>query len=110
MSCSHGTGSGSGGASVDGLDAATVTIGIGAGVEGAGERQPTVTRRAAAAGASLHSRDDMEAAVEAEHPELYFVGGVVDLDDKRVALYRGDLDWLLVPLDGFESSGRSPRK
>lgn len=60
-------------------------------------------------GVRLLPPDDLAAVVGAEHPEDYFIGGVVDLEDKCVVLYRGDLDRLVVPLDWFKSSGRASR-
>ncbi len=43
-----------------------------------------------------------------EHAEDFFIGGVVDREDKALVLYRGNLEPLLVPLDWFRAKPRRP--
>jgi len=45
--------------------------------------------------------EDLAEVLKTEHPEDYFIGGLVDREDDMLVLYRGNLDRLLVPLDAF---------
>lgn len=53
--------------------------------------------------------DEMADVLVDEHMEDYFIGGVVDRDDKALVLYRGNFEPLLVPLDWFKARPRRPR-
>ena len=57
----------------------------------------------------LLSPDDLRDVLSAEHPEDYFVGGVVDRHDDAVVLYRGNLERLVVPLSWFAPSGKGAK-
>ena len=56
-------------------------------------------------GMTFLSHDDLGEIAAAEYPEDYFIGGIVDHEDRRVVLYRGDLARLAVPFDWFRVSG-----
>jgi hypothetical protein len=60
-------------------------------------------------GVRLLAPDDLVEVLASEHPEDYFIGGVVDRDDKAVVLYRGNLERLVVPLAWFRAGRSSPR-
>ena len=60
-------------------------------------------------GVHLLPREDLVEVLGAEHPEDYFIGGVVDGDDEAVVLYRGNLERLVVPFAWFRRGRRSPR-
>lgn len=60
-------------------------------------------------GVLLLAREDLIEALMAEHPEDYFIGGVVDRDDKVLVLYRGNLERLAVPFKWFRAGRASPR-
>ena len=53
--------------------------------------------------------DQIKDVLTAEHPEDYFIGGVVDEEDRSVVLYRGNLERLVVPLPWFMHGRRSPK-
>jgi hypothetical protein len=38
-----------------------------------------------------------------KHPENFFIGGVVDADDKALVLYRGSLERIVVPFSWFRA-------
>lgn len=57
----------------------------------------------------LLSREDLVEVLASDRPEDYFIGGVVDRDDKAVLLCRGNLDRLVVPFAWFRAGRRSPR-
>lgn len=48
---------------------------------------------------------EVAAVLGEEHPEDFFIGGVVDHEDKALLLYRGSLDRLVVPFSWFRASG-----
>jgi hypothetical protein len=52
------------------------------------------------------SLSDLREVLSTEHPQDYFVGGVVDRDDGALVLYRGNLERLVVPLSWFRPTGR----
>lgn len=60
-------------------------------------------------GVRLLSTAELADVLGAEHPEDYFIGGVVDQDNKALVLYRGNLERLVVPLSWFRSGRGSPR-
>jgi hypothetical protein len=60
-------------------------------------------------GVQLLPREDLVEVLTSEHPEDYFIGGVVDRDDKAIVLYRGNLERLVVPFAWFRAERRSPR-
>jgi hypothetical protein len=60
-------------------------------------------------GVRLVAQIDLEEILAAPHPEDYFIGGIVDAEDGRMVLYRGDFTRLSVPLTWFASTKRSPR-
>jgi hypothetical protein len=60
-------------------------------------------------GIRLLMREDLVEVLTSAHPDDYFIGGVVDPDDKAVVLYRGNLERLVVPFAWFRSGRRSPR-
>jgi hypothetical protein len=53
--------------------------------------------------------DEIKEVLTADHPEDYFIGGVVDVEDRAVVLYRGNLERLVVPLAWFKHGRRSPK-
>jgi hypothetical protein len=52
---------------------------------------------------------ELREAMGDEHAADLIIGGVVDPDDRRLILYRGNLDRLVVPFDWFRSSAKGPR-
>ncbi|MBV9948120.1 MAG: helix-turn-helix transcriptional regulator [Myxococcales bacterium] len=56
----------------------------------------------------LLAPEEMADVLADEHAENFFIGGVVDRDDKAIVLYRGNLEPLLVPLDWFRAKPRRP--
>jgi hypothetical protein len=60
-------------------------------------------------GVRLLAREDIVEVLALKNPEDYFIGGVVDRDDKAVVLYRGNLERLVVPFAWFRARRRSPR-
>lgn len=44
-----------------------------------------------------------------EHAEDLIIGGIVDPDDRRLILYRGNLDRLVIPLNWFRSTAKGPQ-
>jgi hypothetical protein len=57
----------------------------------------------------LLDADDLEEVFKVKHPEDYFIGGVVDREDRVLVLYRGNLERLLVPLSWFGQRARAPK-
>jgi len=53
--------------------------------------------------------EELADALVDDHAEDFFIGGVVDRDDKALVLYRGTLEPLLVPLDWFKAKPRRPQ-
>jgi hypothetical protein len=53
--------------------------------------------------------DEIKEVLTADHPEDYFIGGVVDEEDRAVVLYRGNLERLVVPLAWFRQGRPSPK-
>jgi Helix-turn-helix domain len=60
-------------------------------------------------GVRLLAREDLIEVLTADHPEDYFIGGVVDREDKVLVLYRGNLERLVVPFKWFRAGRASPR-
>jgi len=59
-------------------------------------------------GVRLLSTEDLAEVFSAEHPEDYFIGGVVNHEDRMLVLYRGNLERLLVPLSWFGGARSKP--
>jgi hypothetical protein len=53
--------------------------------------------------------EEMADVLTDEHAEDFFIGGVVDRDDRALVLYRGNLEPLVVPLDWFKAKPRRPQ-
>jgi hypothetical protein len=53
--------------------------------------------------------EEMAEVLADDHAEDFFIGGVVDRDDKALALYRGSFEPLLVPLDWFKAKPKRPQ-
>ncbi len=60
-------------------------------------------------GVRLLPRPELQEALTDPGAEDLFIGGVANVDDKVVVLYRGNLDRLVVPFDWFRASPRGPR-
>jgi DNA-binding Xre family transcriptional regulator len=60
-------------------------------------------------GTRLLPTEEMADVLSDEHAEDFFIGGVVDRDDKALVLYRGNFEPLLVPLEWFKAKPRRPR-
>jgi hypothetical protein len=60
-------------------------------------------------GVRLLEPHELVEAMADESADDLFIGGVVDLDDRALVLYRGNLDQLVVPLSWFRSRPRRPR-
>ena len=58
-------------------------------------------------GVSLLKGEELRDVLESECPEDYFIGGIVDSEDRKVVLFRGNLERLLVPLSWFNNGERA---
>jgi DNA-binding XRE family transcriptional regulator len=60
-------------------------------------------------GVRLLPNAELKEVMGDEHAADLIIGGVVDPDDRRLIVYRGNLDRLVIPFDWFRSSAKGPR-
>ena len=60
-------------------------------------------------GVRLLSSTELQEVMADEHAADLIIGGVVDPDDRRLILYRGNLDRLVVPFEWFRFPSKGPR-
>jgi hypothetical protein len=60
-------------------------------------------------GVRLLPNTELQEVMGDEHAADLIIGGVVDPEDRRLILYRGNLDRLVVPFEWFRASPRGPR-
>jgi len=57
-------------------------------------------------GVHLLNKEELAEVFATDHPDDYFIGGVVNRDDDVLVLFRGNLERLLVPLAWFRNASR----
>jgi DNA-binding Xre family transcriptional regulator len=55
-------------------------------------------------GIKLLDAEELAEVLAADRPEDYFIGGLVDFEDKSLILYRGNLEPLVIPFDWFHTT------
>lgn len=60
-------------------------------------------------GVRLLAVEEIAEVLADKHPERFFIGGVVDAEDKALVLYRGSLERVVVPFSWFRTAPRGAK-